>query len=191
MVHFGHANACRQSKAFGDVLVVGVHSDEEITKHKGPPVFNEEERYKMVKAIKWVDEVVENAPYVTTIETLDKYNCYFCVHGDDITLTADGVDTYHIVKSNNRYREVKRTQGVSTTDLVGRMLLMTKTHHENDETKLPSQLTATEMGSSSNAGTFSPWTRSCQFLATTNKIIQFADGREPKVIFGILLFYPR
>ncbi len=59
MVHFGHANACRQAKALGDRLVVGVHSDAEIAKHKGPPVFNENERYKMVRGIKWVDEVVE------------------------------------------------------------------------------------------------------------------------------------
>lgn len=28
-------------------------------------------------------------------------------------------------------RECNRTQGVSTTDLVGRMLLMTKAHHSN------------------------------------------------------------
>ena len=49
-----------------------------------------EERVKIVKGIKWVDEVIENAPYVTTIETLDKYNCDFCAHGDDITMTADG-----------------------------------------------------------------------------------------------------
>lgn len=178
MVHFGHANACRQAKALGDHLIVGVHSDEEITKHKGPPVFNEEERYKMVRGIKWVDEVVENAPYVTTLETLDKYNCDFCVHGDDITLTSDGVDTYHIVKTAKRYREVKRTQGVSTTDLVGRMLLMTKNHHENDESKLPNQEQTQEMGQSNESS--SPWTKSCQFLATTNKIIQFSDGREPK-----------
>lgn len=53
----------------------------EIAKHKGPPVFTQEERYKMVRAIKWVDEVVEGAPYVTTLGTLDKYNCDFCVHG--------------------------------------------------------------------------------------------------------------
>lgn len=26
-------------------------------------------------------QVVEGAPYVTTVETLDKYNCDFCVHG--------------------------------------------------------------------------------------------------------------
>jgi len=25
--------------------------------------------------------VIEAAPYVTTIETLDQYNCDFCVHG--------------------------------------------------------------------------------------------------------------
>lgn len=56
---------------------------EEISKHKGPPVFTQEERYKMVQAIKWVDEVVPAAPYVTTLETLDKYNCDFCVHGSE------------------------------------------------------------------------------------------------------------
>lgn len=44
----------------------------------------------MVKAIKWVDEVVEAAPYVTTVEKLDENNCDFCVHGNDITMTADG-----------------------------------------------------------------------------------------------------
>lgn len=38
-------------------------------------------RYKMVRGIKWVDEVVEGAPYVTTLDTLDKYDCDFCVHG--------------------------------------------------------------------------------------------------------------
>ena len=82
----------------------------------------------MVRAIKWVDEVVEGAPYVTTVETLDAHSADFCVHGNDITMTADGEDTYHLVKSAGRYKEVERTQGVSTTDLVGRMLLMTKSH---------------------------------------------------------------
>lgn len=46
-------------------------------------MFTQEERYKMVKAIKWVDEVVPAAPYVTTLETLDKYRCDFCVHGSE------------------------------------------------------------------------------------------------------------
>ena len=49
----------RQAKALGDVLVVGVHSDAEIAKHKGPTVMKEQERYALIKSCKWVDEVVE------------------------------------------------------------------------------------------------------------------------------------
>jgi len=41
--HAGRWSAC-QAKAMGDVLVVGVHSDEEILKNKGPTVMNNEER---------------------------------------------------------------------------------------------------------------------------------------------------
>src|SRR3989338_4910335 len=74
MMHHGHANALRQAKALGDVLVVGVHSDEEIRKHKGPPVMTESERYQAVAACKWVDEVVKDAPYVTQLKMLDDHN---------------------------------------------------------------------------------------------------------------------
>ncbi|XP_033745779.1 ethanolamine-phosphate cytidylyltransferase-like isoform X1 [Pecten maximus] len=181
MVHFGHANAIRQAKKMGDYLVVGVHSDEEIAKHKGPPVYKQEERYKMVRAIKWVDEVVEAAPYVTTLETLDKYNCDFCVHGDDITTTADGTDSYHIVKAAERYKECKRTAGVSTTDLVGRMLLVTKNHHKPEEESVEKS-DVSDIGeklSMSSCG-HSPYTGVSQFLQTSNKIIQFSEGKEPK-----------
>ncbi|XP_031617150.1 ethanolamine-phosphate cytidylyltransferase isoform X1 [Contarinia nasturtii] len=198
MVHFGHANSLRQAKALGDKLIVGVHTDEEIKKHKGPPVFTQEERYKMVRGIKWVDEVVEGAPYVTTLETLDKYNCDFCVHGDDITMTADGVDTYQIVKDAQRYKEVSRTEGISTTDLVGRMLLLTKNHFRQGEKEYAIEKEALIMKSidsifnkrkqnypgSSNLGqdhsARSPWTGCSQFLPTTQKIIQFSDGKSPK-----------
>ncbi len=62
----------------------------------------------MVRAIKWTDEVVEAAPYKTSIDTLDKYNCDFAVHGDDKT-TENGVDTYDSVKIAKRYKEVPRT----------------------------------------------------------------------------------
>ena len=59
------------------------------------------------------------------------------------------------------------------------MLLLTRDHHEKDESKLPDKEKTKEMGSSHESS--SPWTKSCQFLATTQKIIQFSDGREPKV----------
>jgi len=42
----GHAGAILQAKRMGKNLVVGVHSDEEITINKGPPVMSLEERYQ-------------------------------------------------------------------------------------------------------------------------------------------------
>ena len=38
----------------------------------------------------------------------------------DISTTPEGIDTYGAQKAAGRYREIERTQGVSTTDLVGR-----------------------------------------------------------------------
>ncbi|RYG49284.1 hypothetical protein EON67_06815, partial [archaeon] len=53
----------------------------------------------------------------------------YIVHGDDPCITADGKDAYAYAKSIGKYRQIKRTEGVSTTDIVGRMLLMTREHH--------------------------------------------------------------
>lgn len=180
LAHFGHANSLRQAKKMGDYLIVGVHSDEAIREHKGPPVMTEQERYKVIRAIKWVDEVVEDAPYVTLLEYLDKYQCDFCVHGNDITLDADGNDTYRIVKDAGRYREVERTAGVSTTDIVGRMLLLTKTHHLPDAVLNENAETTEANAASASCSTMrSPYTGISQFLPSTRKIVQFAEGKEP------------
>lgn len=39
--------------------MVGLIPDSEILRCKGPPVLNERERYLLVDAVKWVDEVVK------------------------------------------------------------------------------------------------------------------------------------
>ncbi|KAK9728221.1 choline phosphate cytidylyltransferase [Basidiobolus ranarum] len=188
MMHYGHANALRQAKTMGDVLVVGVHSDAEILQNKGPTVMKEDERYAAVAACKWVDEVVPDAPYFTTVEMLDKYNCDFCVHGDDITSMADGTDCYQAVKDAGRYRECRRTEGVSTTELVGRMLLMTKDHHSNRRrggsisSSSIAIVTSEELNHfTSGPSKTSPYTAVSHFLPTSKRIVQFSEGREPEV----------
>ena len=183
MMHFGHANALRQAKAMGDYLIVGVHNNAEILKHKGPTLMREEERYKAVAACKWVDEVIPNAPYYTTVEILDRYNCDFCVHGDDITTTAEGTDCYQEVKLHGRYRECKRTIGISTTELVGRMLLMTKDHQIKVDLSSAGPRYRSEAEYltrfSEGSNLHSPHTALVQFLPTSKRIIQFSEGREP------------
>ncbi len=57
-----------------------------------------------MRACKWVDEVVEAAPYVTELEVMDNYDCQYCVHGDDLVTAADGTDTYAKVKAAGRFK---------------------------------------------------------------------------------------
>jgi ethanolamine-phosphate cytidylyltransferase len=136
MMHFGHMNAFRQGRSLGTYLIAGVNSDESITTCKGKPVCNEKERIDTVRGCKWVDEVVENVPYVMNDEYLsyiiEKYNIDYIVHGDDPCI-VDGKNVYESAVKLGKYLTIPRTEGVSTTDIVGRMLLMTSSHHVNKD----------------------------------------------------------
>lgn len=48
------------------------------------------------------------------------------MHGDDPVFNADGSDSYGPFKEAGRFKLLKRTEGVSTTDIVGRLLLLSK-----------------------------------------------------------------
>jgi len=124
--------------------------------------------------MRWVDEVVEAAPYVTTIETLDRYACDFCSHGNDLTADANGVDTYKWVKEAGRYKEVERTRGVSTTDIINRMLRVGQPEsQENDAAEGEDGIEAAE--SSPYTGSKSP------YLLTSQKLAQFGSGKDISV----------
>ena len=83
------------------------------------------------------------------------------------------------MKSAGRYKECERTQGISATDLIGRMLLMSKEHQQRGQNEYEvSAKGSSEMSSDPHAR--SPWTGVSQFLPTTQKILQFSNGRSPK-----------
>ena len=148
---------------------------------------NERERYESVRGCKWVDEVVEDSPYVTTLEIMDQYGCEVCIHGDDLSIGADGKDTYQIVKDAGRFVECRRTQGVSTTELVGRMLLMSKDHSEPEEDgrngdedgKAECKKAKVENFAGNNPK--SPYTAGVShFLTTSKRVLQFSNSKEPQ-----------
>ncbi len=60
LIHIGHARYLTEAKSYGDVLFVGVDSDEKVRRRKGPdrPVVPEEERTEMLSYFKSVDHVV-------------------------------------------------------------------------------------------------------------------------------------
>ena len=70
-----------------------------------------------------MDEVIPNAPYAITeqfMKTLfNEYKIDYIIHGDDPCLLPDGTDAYGLAKKVGRYKQIKRTEGVSSTDIVG------------------------------------------------------------------------
>lgn len=60
LVHIGHARYFREAKKHGDLLVVGVDSDEKVRDRKGPdrPIVPEDERIEMITHMRHVDIVV-------------------------------------------------------------------------------------------------------------------------------------
>lgn len=135
--NIGHANAILQAKQLGSELYIGIHTDIEITKNKGPTVMNLTERQFTIDANKWTTRTIPEAPYVTDPKWMDKYGCKYVVHGDDITTDSEGNDCYGIVRDQGRLKLVKRTEGVSTTELIERLLYPGNDHYIYDiEAKL-------------------------------------------------------
>ncbi len=58
-IHSGHLAMLREAAGMGDKLIVGVNSDIWLTKKKGKPFMNIDERKAILQAIRWVDEVWE------------------------------------------------------------------------------------------------------------------------------------
>lgn len=170
MLHFGHTNAIRQAASLGAELFVGSHSDEEIIRYKGPPIMHADERYEALRGCKWVTFVVENYPYVTRLKDMDRFEVDFVAHGDDISVDLNGRNSYQEIIDAGRFKIVKRTDGISTTDLVGRMLLCTKDHlqhpdgQENNVNVPQENLTDTSL----------------RYLTTSRKIVQFSNNTTPK-----------
>lgn len=59
-------------------------------------------------------------------ELLTRHRIDYVVHGDDPCLLPDGTDAYAVAKQLGRFKQIKRTEGVSSTDIVGRMLMCTR-----------------------------------------------------------------
>ena len=74
LLHYGHIRFLEKAKKLGDKLIVGIHSNKTIESYKRTPVCNMEERIELVKSVKWVDEVIENAPLFITEEYIKKHN---------------------------------------------------------------------------------------------------------------------
>ncbi|MBA4319833.1 MAG: cytidyltransferase [Flavobacterium sp.] len=57
-IHIGHINLFREAKKLGDFLVVIVNNDEQVKIKRSISFMPEQERIKIVKALRYADEVI-------------------------------------------------------------------------------------------------------------------------------------
>lgn len=109
--------------AFPDThLIVGVTGDGETHKRKGLTVLSGKERAESVRHCRWVDEVIEDCPWVITVEFLEKHKIDYVAHDDIPYGASEGDDIYKPIKEQGKFLVTQRTEGVSTTGIITKIV---------------------------------------------------------------------
>ena len=122
LFHIGHLNILKRAKERCEYLIVGVSTDEVVESYKGKkPVIPFEERVEIVKAIRYVDEVVAQT-------TMDKIEAWNRLHFDALFHGSDwkGSNMYDAIEKKLKEAGVDmvflpHTEGISSTMLTDKV----------------------------------------------------------------------
>ncbi len=111
MLHANHIKMIEYARSLGDILIVGVNTDELVESYKSTPIIPFDERIALMKAIKYPDIVIPQRSLDHT-DKVKKLNFDVFVVGDDWVGKYDylkelGVDVVYFPYG----------QGVSSTNL--------------------------------------------------------------------------
>ena len=121
LLHKGHRDLIKQSFLFGDILIVGLNSDESVKRLKGEdrPIQNEVERKNALLNTGYVNEV-----YIfdddTPLELINLIKPDILVKGGDYT-PNEIVGYEEVTSSGGNIKIVPLTPGFSTTSTIENM----------------------------------------------------------------------
>ena len=112
LFHIGHLNILERASKLGNKLIVGVSSDQ-LNFHKKQfyPIQNQDNRIKIVHAIRYVDEVFLEESLELKKEYIKNYNADILVMGND------WAGAFDYCKDICEVIYLERTKKVSTTDI--------------------------------------------------------------------------
>ena len=128
LFHAGHVSLLREARRHGDWLIVGVLSDETVASYKRRPIMSLAERVAVIESCRYVDEVIEDAPFQVTEEFLAEHDIATVVHGDDLS-PQDAEPVYGAAAAAGKLKYVRRTAGISTTEVIQRVLDANSSDH--------------------------------------------------------------
>ena len=125
VLHIGHVRYLQQARSMGDLLVVGVNSDESVKrlKGKGRPLVSEFERLEVLaglECVDWVTLFTEDTP----VKLIEAVKPDIHVKGGDYRV-KDLPEAEVMSRLGGRVVTIPlsstRTEGYSSTDLLGKM----------------------------------------------------------------------
>jgi choline-phosphate cytidylyltransferase len=135
LLHYGHMRLFEWIKKEnpGCTLVVGIHGDEDVILHKRDPVLKYEERRAALSHVRWVDEVVERAPWkIDEAFVADNRIDIVCHDSEPYPYAVRPelresdeprahVDLYEVPRNLGIFRGSPRTPGISTSEIIRRV----------------------------------------------------------------------
>jgi len=121
ILHRGHVEYLNKSKELGDILIVGLNSDDSVKSIKGPnrPINDQESRSIVLASLFFVDAVIyfkEDTP----LNLIGSINPDILVKGKDYK--EEDIIGYDIVKSNGgKIITIDLVEGYSTSNIIGKL----------------------------------------------------------------------
>ena len=125
LLHVGHIRYLQQARRMGDLLVVGINSDDSVRRLKGPsrPVQPEQDRAEILAGLESVDYVV-SFDQDTPIALIDRLEPDVLVKGAD--WPVDQIVGREVVEAaGGRVATIHYVQGLSTSALIERICSLT------------------------------------------------------------------
>ena len=122
LVHAGHIDYLSKAKEMGDVLIVGLNSDNSVTRIKGKkrPILNEDERAFILSNMKAVDYVIlfdEDTPQKLIEELLPD----ILVKGEDWAID-DIVGADVVLANGGKVKNIKFVNDQSTSKIIEKII---------------------------------------------------------------------
>ena len=103
-------------------LIVGIINDDLSEKYKRRPIYNSDDRCKIIENIKCVDKIIKDAPLIIDENFLNSHNIDLVVHGfsnkEDIEKQKE---FFSIPVSLNKFKSISYYNKISTTDIINKI----------------------------------------------------------------------
>jgi ethanolamine-phosphate cytidylyltransferase len=139
LFHAGHVEILKHAREFGDFLLVGIHTDQTVSDHRGlhHPIMNLHERSLSVLACRYVDEVIIGAPWEVTKDMIMTFNISLVVHGtvaenEDVNVEDD---PYKAAKNMGIFKIIESPLDITTTTIIKKIVANHEAYQKRNEKK--------------------------------------------------------